>query len=56
MVAISMTIVPNVITVKRTSALFGIVWGKLFFKEQNIKERLLGAIIMLLGVLLIAIS
>lgn len=56
MIAISMTIVPNVITVKRTSALFGIAWGKLFFKEENIKERLTGATIMLLGVFLIAIS
>lgn len=56
MLAISMTIVPNVITIKRTSALFGIAWGKLFFKEENIKERLAGAVIMLLGVFLIAIS
>lgn len=56
MIAISMTIVPNVITVKRTSALFGIVWGKIFFKEKNIKERLVGAVTMLIGVFLIAIS
>lgn len=56
MIAISMTIVPNVITVKRTSALFGIGWGKFLFKEKNIKERLAGAAIMLVGVFLIAIS
>lgn len=56
MIAISMTIVPNVITVKRTSAIFGTVWGKLFFKEENIKERLIGTIIMVAGVVLIVLS
>lgn len=56
MVAISMTIVPNVITVKRTSALFGIAWGKIFFKEENIRERLIGALVMIVGVVLVAIS
>lgn len=56
MTAISITIVPNVITVKRTSALFGIIWGKVFFKEKNIKERLLGTVIIILGVVLVAIS
>lgn len=56
MTAISLTIVPNVITVKRTSALFGIIWGKIFFKEKNIKERLIGTVIMILGVILVAIS
>lgn len=56
MIAISMTIVPNVLTIKRTSTLFGIAWGKIFFKEKNIKERLIGTIVMLLGIVLIAIS
>jgi uncharacterized membrane protein len=56
MIAISMAIVPNVLTVKRTSTLFGTLWGKIFFKEKNIQERLIGTIIMLLGVALIAIS
>lgn len=56
MIAISITIVPNVITVKRTSAVFGTVWGKLFFKEENIKERLVGTIIMILGVVLITLG
>lgn len=56
MMAISMTIVPNVLTVKRTSTIFSIIWGKIFFKEKNIKERLIGTIIMILSVVLIAIS
>ncbi len=56
MIAISITIVPNVITVKRTSAIFGTVWGKLFFKEENIKERLVGTIIMVIGVVLITLG
>ena len=56
MLAINLTIVPNVIAVKRTGVLFGSVWGKLFFKEEKFRERLLGAAIMVLGVVLITIS
>jgi uncharacterized membrane protein len=56
MIAISMTIVPNVLAVKRTSTIFGTIWGKLFFKEEKIKERLTGTIIMVLGVVLIALG
>ncbi len=55
-IAFSMAIVPNVMTIKRTSTLFGTLWGKIFFKEKNIKERLAGAAVMLSGVVLIAIS
>lgn len=56
MIAISMTIVPNVIAIKRTSALFSVFWGKAFFKEENIKERLLGSAIMVLGVICIVLN
>lgn len=56
MIAISMTLVPNVLSIKRTSTLFGIAWGRIFFKEKNIQERLIGTLIMILGVVLIAIS
>ncbi|MBI2010222.1 MAG: EamA family transporter [Candidatus Chisholmbacteria bacterium] len=56
MTAISMTIVPNAISVKRTSTLFGAVWGKLFFKEEKFRERILGAVIMVLGVIVITIG
>jgi drug/metabolite transporter (DMT)-like permease len=56
MTAISMTLVANVISIKRTNALFGTLWGKMFFKEENIGERISGTIIMILGVILIAFS
>ena len=56
MAALELNLVANVIAVKRTSILFGIVWGKVFFKEEKIKERLLGASIMILGVILITFS
>lgn len=49
MTAISMTLVANVISVKRTSPLLGTLWGKVFFKEENIKERFAGAFISLQG-------
>ncbi len=56
MTAISMTLVANVISVKRTSVLFGTLWGKIYFKEEKIKERFAGAFIMVIGVILIALS
>lgn len=56
MIAISLTIVPNAIAVKRLSILFGVIWGRLFFKETNIRERLAGAVIMVLGVILITLG
>lgn len=56
MTAISMTLVANVISVKRTSPLLGTLWGKVFFREKNIKERFAGAFIMVIGVILIALS
>lgn len=56
MQAISMTVVSNAIAVKRTSSLFGAIWGKLFFKETQLKERFTGAVIMVIGVALITIG
>jgi len=56
MTAYSMTLVANVISVKRLNTLFGTLWGKIFFKEENIKERFAGAVIMVLGVILITLS
>ncbi|MGK7919818.1 MAG: EamA family transporter [Trichodesmium sp.] len=56
MVAINLTFVAYVISVKRTSALFSVILGKIVLKEKGIKERLLGAAIMVLGVFLITIS
>ncbi|MEB3342890.1 EamA family transporter [Okeania sp.] len=56
MVAINLTFVAYVISVKRTSALFSVFLGKIILKEKGIKERLLGAAIMVSGVFLITIS
>lgn len=56
MIAISQTLVPYVISVKRLSTFFGALWGYFFFKEKDIKERLLGTVIMIAGVVLITLS
>ena len=56
MIAINLTFVAYVISVKRTSALFSVILGKIILKEKGIKERLLGAAIMVSGVFLITIS
>jgi len=52
--AVSLTLVAYVIAIKRASALLSVFWGAVFFKEKNIKSRVVGTLIMLLGVLLIA--
>ena len=56
MYAISLTLVSYVIAVKRTSGVLGVLWGKLIFKEKRIKEKLIGATIMVMGVFIILIS
>jgi uncharacterized membrane protein len=53
MLAISLTNVAYMISLKRTSILFGVLYGALWFKEEEIVERLTGAIIMIAGVFLI---
>ncbi|MCX8057302.1 MAG: EamA family transporter [Ignavibacteria bacterium] len=53
MIAISLTIVPYVISIKRTNSILSVIFGRIFFKEGNLKERLLAAILMFIGVLLI---
>lgn len=56
MIAIKMALVAYVISIKRTSVVMGVLFGCLFFKEKGLKERLLGAVIMILGVLLITLA
>lgn len=53
MLAISLTNVAYMISLKRTSLLFGVLYGALWFKEEKITERMTGAIIMITGVFLI---
>jgi len=54
MTAITMTLVPYLIAVKRTSVVMTSLFGFFLFKEKGVKERLVGAFLMVLGVFLIA--
>jgi uncharacterized membrane protein len=56
MAAINIAFVSYVISVKRLNVIFSVLIGYFVFKEKGIKERLAGAIIMVLGVILIALS
>lgn len=53
MVAISLTKVAYMISVKRTSLMIGIIYGYLLFKEKNIRERISGAVLMFIGFVMI---
>jgi drug/metabolite transporter (DMT)-like permease len=53
MLALSQVQVAYTLTAKRISLLFSVLYGAFWFKEEKIKERLLGAGIMVLGVILI---
>jgi drug/metabolite transporter (DMT)-like permease len=53
MLAISQVAAAYMVSVKRTSLLFGILYGAWWFKERHMGERLFGAVIMLAGVFLI---
>jgi drug/metabolite transporter (DMT)-like permease len=55
MTAVSLTLVSYVISIKRTSILLSVILGALIFKEKDTRERLAGAIIMFLGILLITL-
>ena len=53
MIAISLTKVAYMISLKRTSLLIGVMYGYFFFKEKNIGERLSGVVLMLIGFVMI---
>lgn len=53
-IAISQTQAAYMIALKRTSILFAVFYGAWLFREEHIRERLLGALIMLCGVICIA--
>ncbi|MGE5800442.1 MAG: EamA family transporter, partial [Syntrophaceae bacterium] len=53
MMAIAQVEAAYMIAVKRLSLLFGVLYGAWWFGEQNIRERLAGAAIMIIGVFLI---
>lgn len=56
MIALQETLVTYVIAVKRTSALLSVGWAYVLFKEQHIQERFFGALVMIIGVIIIALS
>ena len=53
--AINLVEVAYMVSVKRLSILFGVIYGAMFFKETNIKERLLGATVMVSGIIMITV-
>jgi len=53
--ALSGTQVAYMISVKRTSLIFSVIYGKIVFNEERIRERLLGSVIMMAGVVLIVL-
>ena len=55
MLALTMAPVAQVIAVKRMSALLSVLFGHFFFQEKGLRERLLGAAIMVTGVVIMAL-
>ncbi len=49
--AYSLTLAINVVSVKRLSNLFSILFAGFVLKENNIKQRMLAAVVMVIGVL-----
>jgi len=56
MLAMSLAKVAYMISVKRMSLLFSILYGHLLFKEEKIAERAIGGVIMFAGFVLILLS
>ncbi len=54
-VAISLTDVAYMISVKRCSLLFSVVYGWVLFRETNISERLVGSVLMIAGIVAITL-
>src|SRR3989338_398201 len=55
-IAYKYSIVPYLISLKRTSILFSVLIGILLFREKNFKQAIIGSAIMFIGVLLISLS
>lgn len=53
MIAISRIEAAYMISIKRTSLLFSVLYGAFWFKEEKIRERVAGALLMLTGIFLI---
>ena len=55
MLALQLTLVVYVIAIKRTSAIFSVVFGHFFLGEPHLRSRLTGSLLMVAGVILIAL-
>lgn len=53
--AVSMSNIAYMIAIKRTSLLFSMLYGFLLFSERNVRERLLGTLLMFAGFVLIVV-
>jgi len=51
--ALRLTLVSYAMSTKRVSILFSVIFGFIFFKEKNVKARMIGAAIILIGIFLI---
>lgn len=56
MLAIQLANVSYMISLKRSSLLFGILLGAMFLGERNLKERLAGGLLMMAGIILIGFT
>jgi uncharacterized membrane protein len=55
MMAVNLTLLTNVIAIKRTSALMSVYLGHVIFQEKGLQERLLGAAVMVAGVIVMTV-
>jgi len=55
MLALQLTLAAYVISIKRTSALIGVLLGVIFLHEKNLKNKLVAVFLMLAGVVLISL-
>lgn len=53
MIALDLTKVAYMISVKRLSLIIGVIYGYIFFKEEKFGQRLLGTIVMLTGFIIL---
>lgn len=56
MTALTYTLVVYVISIKRSGILLSVIIGHFVYGEENIKERITGSLIILLGLFLIALA
>ena len=55
MYALRLTLVSYVISIKRMSVVFSVIFGYFIFKEKDFRSRFLGVVLMAIGVLIISI-